>query len=166
MPFITPTDWPDDPPITSLFDGDADGEHATKDTRLKKQLERVFEVMAGGRWLTLSTISWRAGATEASASARIRDLRKPRFGGFDIVMRPTDLDGINEYRLIPDSGEARYVYTPLRDPRSTKPEARKRISAALDARDQMYVTHPGNYDLIGTYGGHQLRSSDIRELLR
>ena len=67
--------------MLSLFDGDGDLEGAKKDPRLKKQLVRVYDVMATEKWLPLSEISLLADAPEASASARMRDLRKKKFGG-------------------------------------------------------------------------------------
>lgn len=69
--------------------------------RLSGQLRNVFLAMSDHRWWTLAELSIRAGGTEASVSARIRDLRKQRFGGHVIDRRRSD-DGLFEYRMLPD----------------------------------------------------------------
>jgi hypothetical protein len=60
------------------FDARLDG------PRLKGQLERTLEVMKDGRWHTLQEVADAVGCTTQSASARIRDLRKPRYGAHHI----------------------------------------------------------------------------------
>ena len=52
--------------------------------RLTKQLERVQQAVSDGRWYTLSELSSITGDPEGSISARLRDLRKEKFGAFDI----------------------------------------------------------------------------------
>jgi hypothetical protein len=52
--------------------------------RLTKQLERVYEVVKAGKWYTLAEISAITGDPEGSISARLRDLRKSKFGSHDI----------------------------------------------------------------------------------
>lgn len=61
--------------------------------RIRRQLDVVYELMISGREYTLADladavtrVSGRK-ATEASVSARIRDLRKPQFGGYQISRR-------------------------------------------------------------------------------
>ena len=63
------------------FDGetyDPPKDHA----RLTKQLDRVFTVMRDGRYRTLAELAACVGAPEGSVSARLRDLRKQKFGGW------------------------------------------------------------------------------------
>lgn len=77
--------------------------------RLTKQLGRVWDVMSRQHtdiWLTLAEISARTGDPQASVSARLRDLRKPKFGGYDVQRRRRGpaKNGLFEYRLIPHSG--------------------------------------------------------------
>lgn len=85
----------------SNFDGATYNPALDKD-RLKKQLGRVFEQMSGGEWLTLEELSRATRASEASVSARIRDLRKERFGGHRIERRRrgTPEGGLFEYRMV------------------------------------------------------------------
>lgn len=45
--------------------------------RLQTALDRVFHLMSDGRWRTLATIALEARTSEAGASARLRDFRKP-----------------------------------------------------------------------------------------
>jgi len=86
----------DDPP----FDGEtyeAEHDHG----RLTAQNLRVWQVMRDGRWRTLQEIAEQTGDPEASISARLRDLRKPRFGGHAVDRRSRGerSRGLFEYRL-------------------------------------------------------------------
>ena len=67
--------------------------------RLTTQLRRIYEVMRDGEWRTLPQIAELAGAPEASASAQLRHLRKPRFGGYDIERRYLG-QGLYQYRMV------------------------------------------------------------------
>jgi hypothetical protein len=69
--------------------------------RLSGQLLRVLEVMNDGEWRTLRELSDEADGSEASVSARLRDLRKPRFGARIVERRRRGqaTRGIHEYRL-------------------------------------------------------------------
>jgi hypothetical protein len=69
-------------------------------SRLAVQLVAVREVMRDGRWRTLETISGLVGAPEASVSARLRDLRKARFGSWTVERRRIVAGaGLHEYRV-------------------------------------------------------------------
>lgn len=79
------------------FDGDTidqerDGE------RLSRQARTVFNLMRDGKWRTLFAIASWTGEPEASVSARLRDLRKPKFGGYT-VDREYIADGVWQYRV-------------------------------------------------------------------
>ena len=63
------------------FERDADGK------RLGKQLLAVRAAMIDGVWRTLDEISQATGFPQASISARLRDLRKARFGRYDVERR-------------------------------------------------------------------------------
>lgn len=69
--------------------------------RLNAQGQRVLDLMSDGRWRTLAEIADATGDPQPSVSARLRDLRKPKFGGFTIErrQRDPDLPGLHEYRL-------------------------------------------------------------------
>lgn len=61
------------------FDGgtfDAPRDHI----RLCGQLAAVKQILLDHRWHTLSELADRIGGSQAGISARIRDLRKPKFG--------------------------------------------------------------------------------------
>lgn len=78
--------------------------------RLFRQLRNVRACMESGRWLTLDAIRRTLSddgvpASIASVSARIRDLRKPRFGGA-VVERRYVSRGLWEYRLVKPAGPA------------------------------------------------------------
>ena len=55
--------------------------------RLTGQLRRVFELMQDGKWWTIRELADVADCSDQSASARLRDLRKARFGGFKVDRR-------------------------------------------------------------------------------
>lgn len=86
------------------FDGETYSEKYDED-RLKKQLYRVWKVMYLHRkeWLSLAEIRYETGAADPlqSISARLRDFRKTRFGGHDILRRRrySVVKGLFEYRL-------------------------------------------------------------------
>lgn len=73
------------------FDPDRDTD------RLNRQAADVFRVIADEQWHTLAELAARTGHPEASISARLRDLRKPRFGARVIERRYVG-DGLHEYR--------------------------------------------------------------------
>lgn len=66
--------------------------------RLMGQLGRVYEIMAGGRWRTLREIAQIAQGSEAGVSARLRDLRKNKFGGHTVLRKRIE-GGLWMYRL-------------------------------------------------------------------
>jgi hypothetical protein len=67
--------------------------------RLHGQLKSVYDLMADGRWRTLSDISSAVEGSEASLSARLRDLRKEKYGAHE-VQRESVGDGLFRYRLV------------------------------------------------------------------
>jgi hypothetical protein len=75
---------------------------AFDDDRLRKQLGRVWACMRDGRWRTLAEIEAVTGDPQASISAQLRHLRKPRFGEYTIDKRPRGdrAQGLFEYRLL------------------------------------------------------------------
>lgn len=77
---------------------------------LNRQLDEVRSIMLSGGWHTLAeisaTVSERIGrtATEASVSARLRDLRKPQHGAYNIERRIRGGAGrLWEYHLGPNT---------------------------------------------------------------
>ena len=81
------------------FDGRTyEPEHDHK--RLTGQLNRVYECMSNGKWWQLNGLAIWAGGTETSCSARLRDLRKPKFGSHLIDRRRVGTTGLFEYRMV------------------------------------------------------------------
>ena len=80
--------------------------HLQDSFRLHRQLGKVWDVMKNGAWFTLREIANQIGAPEASVSARLRDLRKPKFGS-NTVEREHIGQGLYRYRSI--SGNAATV---------------------------------------------------------
>jgi len=83
-----------------IFDG-ADYDHERDSQRLTGQLLRVKEAINDGRWYTLKQLSEITGDPEASVSAQLRNLRKPRFGAYTINKRYIKA-GLYEYALQKD----------------------------------------------------------------
>lgn len=86
------------------FDGST-YQHGRDSGRLGDQMLAVFDLMKDGQERTLQEISRAVGAPESSASARLRDLRKPRFGGYCVERRHVHR-GSFLYRLIVRETEA------------------------------------------------------------
>jgi|DEB3_MinimDraft_2_1074329.scaffolds.fasta_scaffold07600_2 hypothetical protein len=87
-----------------LFNGETFDPDQDTD-RLWTQLVKVRNVMFDGNWHQLKELVRICGGTEASISARIRDLRKKRFGKY-IVDRRRVRAGLWEYRLeLPNNGK-------------------------------------------------------------
>lgn len=81
-----------------------DGESFVKDkdeARLTGQCMAIFALMRDERWRTLHEIASAVRAPEASVSAQLRHLRKPRFGAHQVDKRRTAPEsGLYEYRVI------------------------------------------------------------------
>ena len=82
-----------------IFDG-ADYVPKRDDVRLTGQLLRVWNVVCDEQWYSLKEIAERTGDPEASISAQLRHLRKPRFGAH-LVERLHITRGFYKYRLTP-----------------------------------------------------------------
>jgi hypothetical protein len=80
------------------FDGD-DYNHERDSERLTGQLLRIFEVVKDSKWRTLKEIAMLTGDPEASISAQLRHLRKPRFGSYEVEKQHIDR-GLYKYRVI------------------------------------------------------------------
>lgn len=90
--------------IGAAFDGETiDGQ--LDGARLERLLDRVRDFMLRHDFQTLAAIRAACGGTEASVSARLRDLRKERFGGYTVDRRRMpglEPDtGLWEYRVRP-----------------------------------------------------------------
>lgn len=80
------------------FDGQT-YEPALDHDRLSTQLERVKALMMDGEWRTLDEISSTVGhCSTPSASARLRDIRKARFGAFTVERKRIG-KGLFAYRV-------------------------------------------------------------------
>lgn len=87
------------------FDGDTYDPKLDKH-RLNTQLEAVKAIMLDGEWRTFDKIKshlalcYSLSASEASISARLRDLRKPKFGGFTVERKRMRESGLWAYRVV------------------------------------------------------------------
>lgn len=81
--------------------GDRDGvtfNPAEDRDRLDGQMDAVWRLMRDGNWRSTKEIAEAVGCPDASASARLRDLRKPKFGGWNIE-RAYVGNGLWRYRV-------------------------------------------------------------------
>lgn len=90
-------DSEDDMQPAPAFDGPTFSQARDGD-RLHAQLNRVLAVLKDHRWHTLCDISSQTGDPQASVSARMRDLRKERYGSHTIERRYV-ARGLWEYKL-------------------------------------------------------------------
>lgn len=82
--------------------------------RLNKQLDAVRNALADGKWWTLEQLADTAHAPQPSVSARLRDLRKPKFGGYGIErVYVTGSNGLWKYRMV--SGAQPIPLVPMDD---------------------------------------------------
>lgn len=86
------------PPPEQAFDGTT-YEPERDHVRLKGALLRTYERMSDGRWYALSYLAEYVGCSEAAVSARIRDLRKSKYGGHAVECEYVQR-GLHRYRLI------------------------------------------------------------------
>lgn len=87
-------------PIPTLFDGpNYSDQHDA--VRLSGQLARVFETMRDQVWRTVPELAEIIGGSHTGISARLRDLRKAKFGGHtvDSRRRGDPRAGVWEFRL-------------------------------------------------------------------
>jgi len=80
------------------FDGDTI-DQARDGGRLRKQYNDVFRLMGDGEEHRLAWLARMTGHPESSISARIRDMRKEKFGGHTVERRFI-CAGLYSYRLI------------------------------------------------------------------
>lgn len=67
--------------------------------RLRGVMLKVISLMADGKWRTLKEISEVSGGSEASVSARLRDLRRPEYGSNIVDRYHTATRGTFQYRV-------------------------------------------------------------------
>ena len=105
----------------------------TKDkARLTTQAQRVFTLMKEHPgWWTLKSLALQTHTSEAGASARLRDFRKPEWGSHQVDRRR--IDNVYWYRLIANG--------PLLDGKRNAPtakmEAREFLQAWLDKTSEL-----------------------------
>lgn len=85
------------------FNG-ADYKPERDNLRLSDQLARIYSVIRDGKWYTLAEIAAKTEDPEASISAQLRHLRKPRFGSH-VIEREHISGGLYQYRMkVDESG--------------------------------------------------------------
>jgi len=85
--------------ITEIhFDG-ADYQPTLDQQRLTGQLDTIRSIMLDQRWHTVDDIVAKTRFPANSVQAQLRNLRKPRFGGYQVEKRRVTDTGLYEYRL-------------------------------------------------------------------
>lgn len=90
-------------PMSQNFDGET-FEPKLDAQRLGSQLKAVEATLLKGEWYSIPQLALALrkrgiNCREASISARIRDLRKPKFGGYTVERSRAGKDGLFEYRI-------------------------------------------------------------------
>lgn len=91
---------------SATFDGKTFDKERDEE-RLFTQLEAVYQVMSDGKWRSIYRLQadllriCGVQGSYASLSARLRDLRKEKFGAHFVDRRHVQ-DGLYEYRLVPN----------------------------------------------------------------
>ena len=67
--------------------------------RIRKQHEAIRDLMLDGQWRTLVEIEAILSYPQASISAQLRHLRKPKFGSYLVEKRRRNDGGTWEYRV-------------------------------------------------------------------
>jgi hypothetical protein len=83
------------------FDG-SDYNKELDQGRLTDQYHRIFNLMSDGKWRTLQEIAFLTGDPQASISAQLRHMRKPRFGAHIVRkqrVQGRETQGLFEYQL-------------------------------------------------------------------
>ena len=75
------------------YDAGQDGQ------RLQTLQDRVYAILVRGGWWTLPELSNATGGSQTGVAARVRDLRKPRWGGHQIE-RQRVAGGLWQYRMV------------------------------------------------------------------
>ena len=89
---------------TPTFDGDTI-DQARDGGRLRKQYNDVFRLMSDGQEHSLQGLEIKTGHPQSSISARIRDMRKVKFGGHTVERRFI-CSGLYSYRLIQNTQQS------------------------------------------------------------
>lgn len=66
----------------------------------RTQIEQVKAFLLNG-WTDLYIMAKTLGASDAGISARVRDLRKPEYGGHNVVKRKIPHRRSYQYRILP-----------------------------------------------------------------
>jgi hypothetical protein len=80
------------------FNG-SDYDHSRDSERLGNQLQKIYNLMVDGTFRILAQIEQDTGEPQASISAQMRHLRKPRFGSHTVNKKYLG-DGLYIYQLI------------------------------------------------------------------
>ncbi len=64
----------------------------------KTNVEKTLEILQNGGWYTVQQLAPLIHATETATSSALRDLRKPKYGQYNIFRRRLPLN-ISEYKL-------------------------------------------------------------------
>lgn len=68
-------------------------------SKTKTQRTRIFDLVRDTRWRSLDEIATQTGDPTPSISARLRDLRKPKYGGHTIEKKNMG-GGLYAYRCV------------------------------------------------------------------
>lgn len=94
---------PPTPPAIATFDGET--VEPLDAVAFGDQLFAVWRIMIDGHWHNTHDIARRLDVSSESVGARLRDLRKAKFGSYNIERRRIDGTRTFEFRLIGNRGD-------------------------------------------------------------
>ena len=118
----------------TYFDG-ADYQPTLDEQRLTGQLDTIRSIMLDQRWHTVDDIVAKTRFPANSVQAQLRNLRKPRFGGYQVEKRRVTDTGLYEYRL----GQSHY-YAEQPKPQTVT------ITVSMDDAEWMLETRYLSFD--------------------
>ena len=118
------------------FDGD-DYQHDRDFDRLKGQILDIYQVIRNGHWYTLSGLAKITKHPEASISAQLRNLRKPKFGGYTILSEHIG-HGLYKYKLDLTAEKITYV-PPVKSKENSADEMDKAVLKEFIGNVQTYT---------------------------
>ena len=150
----------DDPP----FDG-PDYDPELDHVRLRKQHERIRNLMLDGTWRTLAEIAEFTEDPEASISAQLRHLRKKRFGSFCLEKqrRGEAEHGLWEYRLLKPGPNSNESPTEVNDRR--KPMAMIRLDSFSGTAEILGATKNVSFDRDAGLTIYRITLAEANQLL-
>jgi len=105
--------------------------------RLTKAIKKVFMFMMSNDWVSIDDIAENTGVPHSSASTHTRNLRKEKFGSWEVEKRKVG-NGFFEFRLTGKHITPNSIYTQMSRLKAQNQIARKTLLAMTGLKAQAY----------------------------